>query len=117
MPQRATRTSFTKGRSGNPGGRSAVVREAGGSLTQAIRKRYGDGEKLVEFLARVVDGTDESLKDKVRLQDQQRAVEFLAEWGYQKPPPPPVEVAGADGEAVQVTVQVLAAAVAEEKKP
>jgi hypothetical protein len=63
--------AFQPGQSGNPGGRPK-------GLGEAIRKRLGEGEKLIDWMMGIAETAD---KEADRIQ----AIRWLSDHGYGKP--------------------------------
>ena len=91
MPNPTGKGGFSKGTSGNPGGRHRS------DLQDLIRKVTNNGQVLVDRLMEIATDKDAKKADSVRASE----VLFARGWGL---PRQEVDVAGEDGGPVQVTV-------------
>lgn len=93
---------FTKGKSGNPGGRPK-------GFGEYIRKQTKDGQELVDFHLRVLRGEetqqvatkDGPVECGPSIRDKQNSSDFLADRGWGKVPQP---VSADDGSRVVVMI-------------
>lgn len=89
---------FTKGQSGNPGGRPK-------GFGNYIREKTQDGKEIVDFFLSVFRG-EEIAHKKPKLPDRVNAGTWLADRGFGKPAQT-VELSGPDGEPIKTDLSNL----------
>lgn len=92
---------FKKGESGNPGGRR---KDAFGEY---LRQQLGDGKELLDFWRGIIRNTAPGFEGAAEARDAVRASELLYKRAYGDLPAE-LQVAGPEGEGLQIIVQTLA---------
>jgi len=85
---------FQKGKSGNPSGRAKGCM----SLAESIRKKFGGGEQLIEWMVGIATTA-------AKAADRIQAIKWLSDHGYGKPVER-VEHSGAGGGPIMVVTGV-----------